>query len=488
MGVEAFANSLSGNLSFGRSLIGNPVADFLSRPFVTQEEITELSQAQEALKDEGIRKFLGQFLLYLNFLTEEFSRSIGSLIGVNLFSDMPGVDRGIKKNIKMQSFQIANSFVRYFRVIKEALTQVSSEHEDVSFPPMLQALFANISVFLERIKVFVEQIHFHKSVRFLGFKFKSATFEYQKPNRGEGSFDPVSDLFALRDDVDNTVAGAQESLNWLQVFNAMALFQEKCADWLSKVGCEEAGEADERETRGVGRFDVEGLHHPATAFAVKTQREGGEKISVPQERLVFDPQYKIIVFAGVNGAGKTHVVQAITWAHIKNQVGAPIFGKEGAKVPMVSDILTHQPRDTNNRRGERSDGNDDYIGKFGEELQELRRLCDQVKPGMLVAIDEMLLATGQEGVEVYSKEIIDEFVARGARVLLVTHNAELIHSLAAQDNCLVFEAGVEEGGKKPTYQFSQRTADALTPSEDYRTRRDEIFRQVWRKEAEAPSR
>jgi|GEM_PF-7099165 len=455
---------------------------FLSRPFVSQQEIAALSQTQEILRnDSRVREILSRCLAFLDFLTRGFGESIHSLIQTNHSYEND------KKTLKMNELQacgVAQNFISQVNDIQQALGNLISSQplpEEAGSPSMLQALLSNLDIFLKQVKQIADRIHFYPAKRFLGITLSPLTFEYQKSDEKHGTLGPVSDLCTLSEDLRSLDIKQQEFSYWLRVFCAMAKFQEKCKDWLSETGLQEEGKKDEGESNGVGRFAVEGLHHPRRAYEAKT-REG--VVSVPQERLVFDPQYKIIVFAGVNGGGKTHVVQAITWAHIMNQVGAPVFGKEGTEVPMVSGILTHQPRDTGVQKKKELEGGDD-IGKWGEDLTDLRGLCDQAKPGTLVVIDEMVLATDQSGLESYVQEILHDFVEKGARVLLVTHNAQIIYSLAAQDNCLVFEAGVKDGGKKPTYQFSQRTMETLTKPEEYEAIRGAIFHKIWRKGAVA---
>ncbi|HTT55114.1 MAG TPA: hypothetical protein VMH35_27310 [Streptosporangiaceae bacterium] len=72
-------------------------------------------------------------------------------------------------------------------------------------------------------------------------------------------------------------------------------------------------------------------------------------------------------------------------------------------------------------------------GKLDEELSRMSRIVDRISPGSLVLCNESFASTNErEGSEI-ARQIVRALLARGIKVLYVTHLFDLAHNFHQQN-------------------------------------------------------
>lgn len=165
---------------------------------------------------------------------------------------------------------------------------------------------------------------------------------------------------------------------------------------------------------------------------------------------------KGLVVSGPNAGGKTVSITAVGLCALIARAGVPIPAGQGSSIPLYRAIHT-------------AIGNEGDLAKdlstFTAHLTALRDIAHATTPGTLVCIDEIAADTDPREGAAIAVAVLEDFIERGATVLLTTHLDE-VKAKGLTDPRLL-SASVEFDTEKlvPTYRLRLNSAGASSAIE-----------------------
>lgn len=160
-------------------------------------------------------------------------------------------------------------------------------------------------------------------------------------------------------------------------------------------------------TRPTASFALRKLRHPLLAL---------REMRVVANDVVLEEGRRGLVVSGPNAGGKTVSVTAVGLCALMARAGLPVPAAEGSSVPMYRAIFT--------AIGDEGDLAKD-LSTFTAHLSALRDIASATVPGTLICIDEIAADTDPREGAAIAVAVLEDFVDRGATVLLTTHLDEV---------------------------------------------------------------
>jgi hypothetical protein len=162
-------------------------------------------------------------------------------------------------------------------------------------------------------------------------------------------------------------------------------------------------------TAVTGLLRARGLYDLSLTLSMQ-ERVVGNDLSAGREQL--------LMITGANRGGKTTFLRGVGLAQLLMQCGAFVPAEE-YRAGICQGVFTHFKReeDAAMRRG-----------KLDEELARMSAIVDRLAPGSLVLLNESFASTNErEGSEI-ARQIVGALLARGVKVMYVTHLFDLAQS------------------------------------------------------------
>jgi len=148
----------------------------------------------------------------------------------------------------------------------------------------------------------------------------------------------------------------------------------------------------------------------------------------------------LIMITGANQGGKSTFLRSAGLAQLMMQAGMFVAARE-FRADVRDGVFTHYKREED--ASMRS-------GKLDEELSRMSRIIDQIGPGAMLLCNESFASTNErEGAEI-ARQITGALLARGVKVLYVTHLFDLANGLYQQNmaTALFLRAERQAGGQR----------------------------------------
>ncbi len=150
--------------------------------------------------------------------------------------------------------------------------------------------------------------------------------------------------------------------------------------------------------------------------------------------LEFGGAYDLLIVTGPNTGGKTVVLKTIGLIGCLARAGLPVPSAASSRVPLWDGIGA----DIGDAQGLESS-----LSTFSGHLQRIRALLAGAAPGRLVLLDELGTGTDPEEGAALGQALLEEFQARGARVIANTHLGALktfsLHRARAENASMEFD-------------------------------------------------
>jgi DNA mismatch repair ATPase MutS len=131
----------------------------------------------------------------------------------------------------------------------------------------------------------------------------------------------------------------------------------------------------------------------------------------------------LVMITGANQGGKSTFLRSAGVAQLMMQCGmfAPA---ESFQADACNGVFTHYKREEDASM---------ESGKLDEELARMSEIVDRIRPGCILLCNESFASTNaREGSEI-ARQIVRALLARGIRVLFVTHLFDLAHHLRSEE-------------------------------------------------------
>lgn len=122
--------------------------------------------------------------------------------------------------------------------------------------------------------------------------------------------------------------------------------------------------------------------------------------------------YDLLVVTGPNTGGKTVVLKTVGLVACLARAGLPVPAAAASKVPLLAGVGA----DIGDAQSLESS-----LSTFSGHLQRIRALLASAGPGRLVLLDELGTGTDPEEGAALGQALLEDFLARGARVIANTH-------------------------------------------------------------------
>ncbi len=212
-----------------------------------------------------------------------------------------------------------------------------------------------------------------------------------------GAFSKISDLFqSVSKSVLNEFDGI---LNQLNFYECSIEYEKK----LKKIGLPVIFPDINEE----GIIQIKELYDPLLSFS-----DSGNNV-VPNDVDIDDSGCGILI-RGSNNSGKTVFLRSVGTAHLFAYAGLPIPA-EKANIPIREEIYTLY---ASAEKGFEA-GNED--GRFEQEVREVAKMLEQIKPNSLVMMNEIFQTTAYDEGTDGLFHILNYMTAKNIKWILVTH-------------------------------------------------------------------
>ncbi len=178
----------------------------------------------------------------------------------------------------------------------------------------------------------------------------------------------------------------------------------------------------------------------------------------------------IIFITGANKGGKSTLLRAIGQAQLMMQCGI-FVAAETFSTYIANSICTHFKREEDSGMA---------MGKFDEELSRMSAIIDHISSGSRLLFNESFSSTNvREGSEI-AKQIINALLARGMKIIFVTHFNELAEEYTGNVTRPTFLRAERLDDGTRTFRVIQ--ADPISTSFGY-----DIFREIFGESVEIRS-
>ncbi len=185
------------------------------------------------------------------------------------------------------------------------------------------------------------------------------------------------------------------------------------------------------EVRQAGVVQLRKARHPLLAL---------RGVEVVGNDLHLDGERRCLVLTGPNAGGKTVALKTIGLCALCVRAAIPIPAGEGSRLDWFEPILA----DIGDLQSVAGD-----LSTFSGHLAALREALAVAQPGALLLVDEVAVGTDPAQGAALAAAVVEELVARDARVVITTHYPEL----KAVADPRIAVAGMEFAEGRPTYRL-----------------------------------
>jgi DNA mismatch repair protein MutS2 len=164
-------------------------------------------------------------------------------------------------------------------------------------------------------------------------------------------------------------------------------------------------------------------------------------LSVVPNDLSLAAEQPALVLTGPNTGGKTVALKTIGLCALLVRAGCWIPAGDGSRMDRFEDVVA-DIGDTQTVHGD--------LSSFSGHLVALKAMLDAAAPGRLYLLDELCSGTDPAQGGALARAVLEELVARGPRVVVTTHYAQL-KGIAAVDARFAL-AAMEYAAGRPTYR------------------------------------
>jgi hypothetical protein len=154
----------------------------------------------------------------------------------------------------------------------------------------------------------------------------------------------------------------------------------------------------------------------------------------------------LVMITGANQGGKSTFLRSVGVAQLMMQCGM-FVPAESLRANVCRGVFTHYKREEDAAM---------ESGKLDEELSRMSGVVDQVTPGAVVLCNESFASTNErEGSEI-ARQIVRALLARGIKVLFVTHLFDLAHGFYREPaQTVLFLRAQRQAGGARTFQLAE---------------------------------
>jgi len=148
----------------------------------------------------------------------------------------------------------------------------------------------------------------------------------------------------------------------------------------------------------------------------------------------------LVMITGANQGGKSTFLRSVGLALLLMQCGM-FVPADSLAASACNGMFTHYKRD---------EDADMESGKLDEELSRMSGIVDQITPGCVLLCNESFASTNEREGSQIAWQIVRALLARGVRVLFVTHLFDLAHRLDGEGSrdALFLRAQRQAGGQR----------------------------------------
>lgn len=259
-------------------------------------------------------------------------------------------------------------------------------------------------------------------------------------SKEEGQLADAMALSIFRTDIENCFSTFNDDKNlcnnptlttyWIELLYQLVTYQNRYKKWMNKAVLSTDG----------------GIRSTALLSPQVAMKQKPEDV-VLQPEINIGSQHRLVVITGPNTGGKTELMNAIAQLYVHRQIGCLVFGRD-ISVSRVGKILYHRSMFPNSN----PPITDNPMGAFAQEVEALARIRGKADKETLILLDEVLLGTQQNTNHLIL--IIEALLNTGARVLMVTHQFDILEKLQERPDTLLLQTSAQPDGA-PTYQFTQ---------------------------------
>jgi hypothetical protein len=175
-----------------------------------------------------------------------------------------------------------------------------------------------------------------------------------------------------------------------------------------------------------------GLYDVSLSLNIGNKRVVGNDVDADDKSLV--------MVTGANQGGKSTFLRSVGLAHLMMQCGM-FVPAESLTANVCVGLFTHFKREEDVTM---------TSGKLDEELSRMSDIADQLAPNSIVLFNESFAATNEREGSQIARQIVRALQEKGVKVVFVTHQYDLAHSLYAKkmDNALFLRAERQADGRR----------------------------------------
>ena len=160
--------------------------------------------------------------------------------------------------------------------------------------------------------------------------------------------------------------------------------------------------------------------------------------------LRLEPPARALVVSGPNGGGKTVAITAVGLSALLLKAGLPIAAARGSRLPFYPSVRAAVEEHGDLARD---------LSTFTAHLTAVRDIAAGAGPGSLILVDEIAADTDPREGAALASAILEEFLDRGATVLVTTHLDELKALALSDPRFANARVGFDPERLAPTFQL-----------------------------------
>jgi len=185
-----------------------------------------------------------------------------------------------------------------------------------------------------------------------------------------------------------------------------------------------------------GCLRLRGARHPLLAH--------GEREVVPSDLMVESGMG--LVLSGPNAGGKTVALKTLGLIALLQSSGLPVSVDEGSAIGFFSSVFSDIGDDQSLSQS---------LSTFSGHVERMRDVLDESEAGTLVLVDELMSGTDPNEGAVLAIALLEEFVAKGAAVVVTTHYEPLKVHAAGHPRLENAAVGFDFELMQPTFRVEQ---------------------------------
>jgi DNA mismatch repair ATPase MutS len=269
---------------------------------------------------------------------------------------------------------------------------------------------------------------------------RGAGYSFQIPDRDESGFRALSDLQARGINLAaNALAQSTDHI--------LSFFSMLCSELAFYVGCLNlhgviAGKGEPTcfpvpLAGGQPALSARGLYDACLTLHVSA-RVVGNDVNADGKLLV--------MITGANQGGKSTFLRSTGLAQLMMQCGM-FVPAQSFRANVCDGVFTHYKREEDASM---------VSGKLDEELSRMSEIVDQITPGCILLCNESFASTNEREGSQIARQIVQALLARGVKVLFVTHLFDLAQRLHTEGmGVALFLRAERQADGRRTFQMAE---------------------------------